>query len=96
MNPLDKIPLDKSHHFIAGALVGDVAAVAVILAGHPEYAWGAALALAMLAGAFKEALDWRDNHLADAQVHGVEFMDALATTLGGVAVAIPLAVQAYV
>lgn len=96
MNPLDKIPLDKSHHVIAGTLVGTVAACAVVLAGHPSFAWESAVIAALVAGAFKEAIDWRANHLADAPVHGVEFMDALATTLGGVAVALPMAIQAYV
>ena len=94
MNPLDKIPLDKSHHVIGGSIVATVAACLAIYLGHPKLAWQVAIVLPLIGGVAKELADYAANLKAakagQPAPHGVEFLDALATVLGGVPVALPL------
>lgn len=77
-----RIPLDKIAHFFVGAAIG----VAGFLI------WGplGAIVAAGIAGVIKEIVDYIQNEMAikrgEAPPHGVEFLDALATTLGGVLV----------
>ena len=93
MNPLDKLPPDKARHFIGGALVAAVAG-ALAMRSHAALAWQIAIAVALGFGVAKEAADYALNRRAMkaglAPPHGVEAMDALATTAGGVVVALPL------
>lgn len=73
------IPYDKFLHFIAGAIAG---VVAVVITGYGP----AAPALALVAGLLKELSDWISNQKVTPPRHTVEFLDVMATVLGGIAV----------
>lgn len=98
---LPLIPQDKANHAVYGAVLTALGASLAIVAGAPP--WAAALAgavLAAAAGLLKEQLDARANAKALAAgqppPHGVERADALATTAGGLLVAVPLAVAGLI
>lgn len=84
---IDKVGADKVQHFFAGFLVGFVALVSHLLFGS-----GLLLVLYVPAiiGVVKELLDYILNKIDVANgkqaTHGVDFFDALATALGGVAI----------
>lgn len=87
---------DKFKHFLAGAAASVVAAfIWLILAK-----WGlvhfhdclfAVPIVAAAVGATKEAADWADNQLVPS-MHGVEFLDFLATLAGSAPVVLLIAV----
>lgn len=101
MNPLDRIPLDTSHHAIGGSIVSTVGACAAILMKHPELAWQVAAAAGLAAGVLNEAVQAVINKRATGKwmgepkgtPHSIEVSDIAATALGGVLVALPLLVQ---
>lgn len=88
------IPKDKLGHAAAGLAWSGVGALiyvvaCVVLRIVPAGALPLALFLPPLAaGITKEFADWSDNRSAEAigqpDPHGVEFMDAFATTLPGI------------
>ena len=88
---LPSIPQDKANHFAYGAaiaLLSTAAAAALGLPGVPLPCVG--VAIAALAGAVKEGVDWLGNRAEKRaglmQTHGVEFLDFLATAAGGAVV----------
>jgi hypothetical protein len=71
---------DKILHFLFGVVVSlPVGAIMPTAAS----AFLAALATAFVVGALKEIVDALDNRRMQRPEHGVEFMDAIATALGG-------------
>jgi ABC-type lipoprotein release transport system permease subunit len=86
---LPMLPADKANHLIAGALIFTVAAA---LAGAVGVKAAQLLGLfaAVAIGALKELLDHLANRRAAAAdlppPHGVEFMDTLFTSAGGLLV----------
>lgn len=100
------IAQDKANHEVYGARIASVCAsvVYVIVAAalkQPAYARPAAALAAVgsaaAAGKIKEELDRRANRKALARgetpPHSVESADIVATTKGGVVVALPIAVS---
>jgi hypothetical protein len=93
---LDKVQPDKALHFMGGALVGAVGGIAATRLGINP--WMGCVGASFIAGLLKEIADARANVKATGKIrgvpvgypHGVEGLDALATTLGGVVVAAPL------
>lgn len=95
----DIIPKDKLEHLIVGALV---AALGIAIAVVAQAAWPsfykahpwflAAILAGAMVGAAKEGEDRLDNLLmharGEAPIHGVEWLDFLATMAGSVAVAL--------
>jgi len=77
-----KIGKDKLGHFKAGAIIA--------LAGSVLFGSGVGLALAFLAGAGKEGMDYYANWKAEKeglkQPHSVEFLDFWFTLVGGMIV----------
>lgn len=88
MNFIDRIPLDKSHHAIGGAIIALVVAIIASLFGYASYANYAGCSAGVLAGIGKEAMDWwidrpyRKRGLLPP--HEVSFYDFLATACGAV------------
>ena len=86
MNLLDRLPLDKSHHAIGGAIIAMAVAILSTLFGYASSANYIGCAAGVLAGIGKEVLDWFSNRqfvkLGLPPIHGVEFYDFLATALG--------------
>ena len=82
MNTLDRLPIDKSHHAIGGAIIALVVAILASLFGYANYANYVGFAAGVLAGIGKEAMDYLANRRAKYPIHGVEFYDFLATALG--------------
>lgn len=86
------LPADKATHVIAGAIVGDVAALACFLTGHPSLALWVPTVAAGIVGAAKEGVDWYLNKKAaesgQIPLHGVELNDFLATLCGGLLVSV--------
>lgn len=84
---LISLPQDKANHVIYGALV-TLVALAVFHLFSVEYAATLALALCTAVGIAKEVIDYISNALnlraGKPAVHGVEFLDAVATVAGGV------------
>lgn len=87
--PLPSLPADKANHLIYGLLISS-ATYAALLAGHqpPLLAARAGLAAAVVVGLLKELHDawvnWRTTGNWRTGPHGVEGLDALATSAGGV------------
>lgn len=94
---LPTIPHDKALHIIYGAAIFAASHGAMTLLGHPAYALQVAFTLTAIFGVGKECID----HIANQRqrdagllpTHGVEPLDAVATVMGGVLVAIPLVVR---
>lgn len=91
------IPQDKIGHLKAGAAAALAGALLGAGAGHVLHlpiealaATGAAVS-SIMAGLTKEAADWLDNK-ANPGMHGVDPLDALATSLPGVAAFVALVV----
>lgn len=88
---LPTLDQDKANHFIAGVIAGDLAALACVLAGLPQFSRMGALVGAALAGLAKEVYDWYTNRQAIASgalpTHDVDPYDFVATLAGGVLVA---------
>jgi len=84
--PMPSIPADKANHVIYGAVAFVAGAFAAHPAGLPPAYCG--LALAVIAGAIKEASDALINYRATGNPmvgpHGVEWLDFAATACGGV------------
>lgn len=84
---IDKVGADKVQHFFAGAIVGLIAMLSSVFFGTSMLA---VLVAPAAVGILKELLDWVLNKIAISKgqtpTHGVDFLDALATALGGVAV----------
>lgn len=84
---------DKVGHFIAGAIIGALALIVSRWIAPPGLPFLAVL-FATLAGVAKEAFDWYRNEQAKTAdpmappPHDVSLWDAVATALGGLAVAI--------
>ena len=88
---LPLVPPDKAQHFIYGAVIAFVGVLIAVMALHKnQYALlcGAGLCAAFAFG--KEAMDWYQNRKAGVKMHGVEFLDALATIAGGAFVLAPV------
>jgi uncharacterized membrane protein len=83
---------DKVFHFVAGLLVGSFVLIAERFFAPPPVQVFWAIAFAALAGAAKEGLDHYENARAidkgEPAMHDVSFWDFLATTAGGLFVAI--------
>jgi hypothetical protein len=90
---LPTIPHDKALHFIYGAIIFCVLFVLATLV-IPHYEMYVAAGAVVFFAVGKELLDVASNYLAKKKglvpTHGVEVMDAVATCVGGVVVAIPL------
>lgn len=98
---LPLIPQDKANHAVYGAGLAAVGASLAVIAGAPP--WAAALLGAVAAatlGLVKERLDARANAKALAAghspPHSVERGDVVATAVGGLLVAVPLAVAGLI
>lgn len=82
------IPQDKANHAIYGAVIFLIFAFLLGVGGVP-HATGFALLAVVIVGAIKELSDYILNRRAAAHglpaPHTIEFMDAFATTLGGLA-----------
>lgn len=76
------IPVDKANHALYGALI---ACVLLFFGVEPV----SALVVVAVVGALKEAADWAINRMAGLKVHGVEFLDFVATVAGGALVVLP-------
>lgn len=91
------IPQDKIGHLKAGAAAAVAGALLGAGAGHvldlPLEALAATCAgvSSIIAGLTKEAADWLDNK-TNPGMHGVDPLDALATSLPGVAAFVALVV----
>jgi CO dehydrogenase/acetyl-CoA synthase alpha subunit len=89
-------PQDKANHFIYGSICGLGTLAVLHVFNVPDiggYGYSAgAIFSATLLGAFKELDDYILNRRAIAQgmppPHGVEWMDMIATALGGLAMGI--------
>lgn len=85
---------DKAGHYIAGSVVGGIAALVAVQTRYAIVAWLAAVLCAAVVGALKEISDWWQNYRAarrgEPPPHGVESADWFATTLGALPVAAPL------
>jgi hypothetical protein len=83
------IPADKAKHFVGGSVVYQVGAGLAQACGHPELRAPAGTAAAGAVGLIKERWDWWKNRQArkrgESPPHRVEFADAFATLMGGVA-----------
>jgi len=88
MLQLPVIPTDKASHFIYGAVAYLLAAAAAMAIGFSHPDWFGLSAAAGI-GIAKEGMDWLSNRKAKAAgttpTHGVEPLDAVATSLGGLA-----------
>ena len=88
MNILDRLPIDKSHHAIGGAIIALATAILASLFGYASYANYAGCAAGVLAGIAKEADDWWINRPYRKRgllpPHEVSFYDFLATACGAV------------
>lgn len=90
---MNYFPKDKALHFAAGIVVGSLALIASRWIEPGGLPFIAVLA-AILAGAAKEAFDWYSNEQAKTEApsapppHDVDLWDAVATSLGGLAVAV--------
>lgn len=77
---LPQLPVDKANHVIYGALI----ALAVLATGQPAEI---AALVAIVAGCGKEIADAVRNYLQTGNwkqgPHGVEILDAVATSAGG-------------
>lgn len=85
---------DKLKHFLAGAAVAAVSAIAWFLVAQTGLvdmggAWLGAVMCAGVAGVVKEGADHEDNKIHPG-AHGVELADALATLAGSVPVVVLL------
>lgn len=82
---------DKANHFVAGVVVGDLAAFACVLAGMPQFSRLGAIVGAGVAGVAKESFDWYANQRTVASgslpTHDVDLFDFVATLCGGLLVA---------
>ena len=92
------IPKDKIAHFLAGLAIAAITAAAWFLVSQlglveMRPAWLAVLIAAGVAGVVKEKADADDNKVHPG-MHGVEALDALATSLGAAPVALLIATQA--
>lgn len=92
MNEFLALYKDKVLHFVAGLVVGSLVLIAARYFGPPPVNALWAIAGAALAGVCKEAYDHlenlRDLGQGEPASHDVSVWDALATTGGGLAVAI--------
>jgi len=83
---LPQLPADKANHLAYGAVAFNLA--------YPLTNPFVALALVGVLAVGKEAMDWLSNHRARAAglppPHGVEFLDAAATFVGGTLCFLPL------
>lgn len=90
-----QIRADWAQHIVYGAAVGAAAAASMAVAGLVTGAPGlrfmepvAAVTAALVAGLAKELADWVANRRTPG-AHEVALSDVVATTLGGLAVAVP-------
>lgn len=83
------IPQDKANHFVYGAAIGVVSHVLTLGTSVAPFA---SIVASVAVGAIKEAHDAYVNYKTTGDwrtgPHGVEFLDFVATALGGVAVAL--------
>lgn len=79
---MKSLPQDKANHAIYGAVI---ACVLLMLGVSPT----ASLLCVAVVGAGKEIADWAINRMAGLRVHGVEFLDFVATVAGGLLVVLP-------
>jgi len=87
---------DKLAHFFYGSLAATLSAVVAIKVAHlPEIAWVFSLVAAVAIGVLKEAFDYLQNRIEKMPTHVVDKGDVLATTLGGVSVALPLLLMVF-
>lgn len=90
---LPVLPPDKLGHYLVGTVLGIAAGTACTLLWTPVWAGEAGIATAAVIGGLKERFDRKANQKSHEQgsddVHGVEWWDAGATALGGVAVSLP-------
>ncbi len=84
LNALTMIPPDKLAHFIAGTIVSAIACL-MTKQLFPHYVVLWTVLSPVIAGVLKESADWYMNKYHGTQ-HGVEWQDALATSLGFVPV----------
>lgn len=92
---IPQIRADWAQHIVYGAAVGAAAAASVAIAGLVTGSHGlrfmepaAAVVAALVAGLAKELADWVAN-MRTPGAHEVALSDVVATTLGGMAVAVP-------
>lgn len=85
MNPFLSIPYDKALHSIAGSVTSLLPLLGILWGLHPS--WWVPLCAAAIAGALKEAYDscHQDRHTLDV-------WDFVATSLGGIPVALTVLV----
>jgi hypothetical protein len=85
------IPIDKANHVVYGAIAaGFIASVCALIGLGPLRAAALAIVGTILLGIAVELRQRRLNEKADAALHDISYMDALATALGAVPVALPL------
>ena len=77
---LQLLGADKIQHFLYGAVIGLLAAIPFANNGNPV---AHTTAFAFVVGVAKEAVDLMSNRIKGRPAHGVEFLDIVATTLGG-------------
>lgn len=86
---LPMMPQDKANHYAYGSIAAAISAYLLMPYGVNGQA--AAMLGSSTAGAVKEVSDWVLNYLArrDGKLapHGVEWLDFIATTAGGIPVA---------
>ena len=86
---LPQLPPDKANHALYGALIFDVA----FIASHSLLISSVVVAVIAVAKELSDAvINWRATGDPMHGPHGVELMDAVATCLGGILVALPLIV----
>ena len=86
---LPQLPPDKANHALYGALIFNVA----FFASHSLLISSVVVAVIAVAKELSDAvINWRATGDPMHGPHGVELMDAVATCLGGILVALPLIV----
>ena len=84
---LPQLPPDKANHALYGALIFNVA----FIASHSLLISSVVVAVIAVAKEISDAvINWRATGDPMHGPHGVELLDAVATCLGGILVALPL------
>ena len=86
------VPQDKANHFLYGSVISAVVAGAVAFK-YPAWSGHAGLVAAAAAAALKEWVDYEENKDLERHdlepTHGVEVLDWVYTTAGGLVAAVP-------
>ncbi len=84
MNPLNRVPIDKMQHFIAGVVLSSLSIC--VLGAYASSFVGVVVAL--FAGAIKETIDASKGYS--------DVYDFVATVLGGIVVTVPAALMEFI